>query len=79
MSYRQISVVVSLENYEKVGIKCMQIFSDAGIKVADKKLVLDQNLKEAQINYTLMMQGGKDYQGSLKEIFNISGVQKLNW
>ena len=79
LSYRKINIAVSLENYEEVGANCLKIFSTAGIEVTDKKLLLDQKLNEAQINYNLMIKAGENYQGMLREIFQIPGVQKLNW
>jgi putative Mg2+ transporter-C (MgtC) family protein len=79
LSYRKINIVIALENYEEVGGKCLKIFSDAGVEVVDRKLMLDQKLNEAQINYNLMIKAGKDYQSIFQKIFKISGVQKLTW
>ena len=79
LSYRKVSIAVSLENYEEVGTKCLKIFFEAGIEVSGKNLQLDQKLDEAQVNYTLMIKAGKDYQDTFREIFQLPGVQKLNW
>ena len=77
-NYGELTIRMSLENYEAIKGRCAGIIRDNGFRIQETRYRVDRVNNEVQMDFVLTYSKGKDREGMLMALSGQEGIREVS-